>query len=408
MNAGDTVALCRGGSWTFSSLTISKRCSSDPGTCDIRDYGSGALPVLNFNSGSFNLDGASFVRVWNLDIENSANVDFFQALNDARNLDICGSTINGGHAVMNFQPTGTDNLNIRVRNNTISNGTFAGFYGGGPDVQVTGNVFSNNGTGASVGAEHTVYWIAHLPSGSQPAAPWDGAPGTHPPVLSNNQISTGSYCQGVMVVVHGEFENSGLVIENNNITTTSTNGNCEGIQISGGLSGADFHGLHIRRNRVAPGSYAQAIEMNCCVNCSVEDNIAYNSIAVAWATSCTDGASSTGNVVVNNSIYIPATSWAQAIWTNGAGHTVANNAIWTTGSCLSVNGASVNTSNYCASSATAIWNNPSAGDFTPVKTGSLIGAANATYASPNAIGSPTWSPSDAGVARTAPFNIGAF
>ena len=48
------------------------------------------------------------------------------------------------------------------------------------------------------------------------------------------------------------------------------------------------------------------------------------------------------------------------------------------------------------------------GDYTPADPGPLMGTANQTSFSPKAIGPVTWDPSDAGVDRVAPIDIGAF
>jgi hypothetical protein len=416
MTTGDTIALCRGGSWSPPGdypITMNKRCTRDA-TCDIRDYGRGARPVLNFNSRgqAWILDGASWIRIWNLDLRQAQPTipETVAARNDTRNIDICGNAFSGGRLPLHFAPTGRDNLNIRVRNNTVSDAHFAGFLGGGPDLQIVNNTFTHNGYSGAASA-HTVYMTTHSPGVD---VPQDGAPGTNPIVFSNNQVTTDDRCGGVMVVIHGQFLNTGIVMENNNISTTSTNGNCEGIQISGGQSGAAFHGFHMRRNRIAPGSHSQSIEMNCCVDCSIESNAVTNAIAVGWATQCTNGASAWRDIIQNNTVYVPSTPWEAApIFVTGSGHTVTNNAVWANWpSCYSLSGATTNANNYCRTNggvaANVVFVNAAGGDFTPANPGPLIGAGHRQHYSLRAIGSAPWTASDPGVARTAPnISIGA-
>jgi len=415
--SGDTVALCRGGSWSVTSpLTISKRCAADPETCDIRDYGTGALPVIHFSVGSnaaITLNGSSYVRIWNLDLEEASATYTIIAQSDTRNMDVCGNTLNNGSFIIAWEPSGKDNLNTTIRGNTISNGTSGGWYGGGPNVQILGNTFANNGIGAQDGSRHSAYLVAFGPT-YYPEAPWDGNPGTLPVVFSNNKVTTSSLCGGVMVVIHGEWKNSTLVLQNNDIVNDGTgNGACEGIQIAAGESGAYFHNFTVDRNRITPGPVAQAIEMNCCLNCSITNNIVNNSIAVGWATNnCTSSATASSDTIENNTIYIPSSPWAWPVYTAGSGHVLASNAIWAKySSCYSAAGTSVNTTNYCSTgtpAATSLWNSPATGDFTLAADSPLSGAGSTAYSSNVAVGTAAWSVSDSGVTRESPPNEGAF
>lgn len=66
--------------------------------------------------------------------------------------------------------------------------------------------------------------------------------------------------------------------------------------------------------------------------------------------------------------------------------------------------------NYCVNSGAApsvVFVDAPNGNFKPVSTGPLVGTANQSYYSPTAIGTVSWSPTDPGVARTTPVDIGA-
>jgi len=427
MAMGDTIALCMGGSWSnVGPLKVSARCAASPGTCDIRSYvptwatASTDRPRLEFKteSDALNVDNASFVRIWNLELRQTCTTPSCNTLfvrDDSRNLDVCNVNFDGGYLPIAMAPSGTDNLNITVRNNQISNAYFTGFFGGGPNVSITGNTFTNNGLNPSSPPQmHSVYLIGHsVGDGHEQGAPWDGNAGTLPLVFSNNQLKTDSRCGGVMAVVHGVFKNTAVIMENNHFSTLSTDGNCFGIQIAAGNSGSYFNKFVLRRNHYIGTGNAAGVEVNCCLNCTVTDNLVDNgSLNIGDAVgSCTNGASASTNLVENNSIYL-ASGNRTALTVEGGGHVVTNNAVWANGNACSVSGdAAVNANNYCRKSGgdplEKVFVNAARGDFTPTRPGPLVGAGNATYYSLVAIGSALWSPSDPGVVRRVPIDIGA-
>ena len=67
--------------------------------------------------------------------------------------------------------------------------------------------------------------------------------------------------------------------------------------------------------------------------------------------------------------------------------------------------------NYCVEDGTppsVVFVDAPGGNYRPVDPGPLIGTANQTWYSPVAIGATFWSPTDPGVQRAAPIDIGAF
>ncbi|HEY5285171.1 MAG TPA: hypothetical protein VIM14_20425, partial [Polyangia bacterium] len=104
MNAGDTVALCRGGKWTGRGGSLANtKCKKDS-TCDLRDYappwgnGSEALPSL-WSSGtgngvtmiSFTHESAHYegYRVLNLDMHGSSADTALFFWNETTDVDLC-------------------------------------------------------------------------------------------------------------------------------------------------------------------------------------------------------------------------------------------------------------------------------------------------------------------------------
>src|SRR5439155_5422738 len=125
--------------------------------------------------------------------------------------------------------------------------------------------------------------------------------------IINNDISTDARCNGVMLVVHGTLE-TGLLFENNRITTTSTSVNCYGIFLSGSAVVGAFQSPIIRRNRVTVNTTtASGIEVDCDPNALVSDNLVLNcgiNIGYDGANAgCTAGYVTTAVIAQNNSLY---------------------------------------------------------------------------------------------------------
>lgn len=418
MNAGDTVALCRGGVWSGGGYIQNTRCTA-ASPCEFRDYtptwatSSTARPQLAASSGTLlgfsNATQGGF-RIWNLDLRNGDynQTDGTMAVFDnVHDLDVCNVRIEGSYTGMNFQPTSATPTNITVRNSQFYNTGFCGFYGGSPGIRITGNYFSNNGLLSSM-TMHSVYLISETGGGVPPDA---STAATY--TFSDNQVVTDSRCNGVMVVVHGVFRNNQLVIENNSISTTSTSVYCYGMQTAGGLAGAEFHNAIIRRNRIStPGQ--TAMEFSCCQDCQVSSNLMVNGDMQISTSNCDPGGFLGARVTLqNNTVY----GGGLTVGSQGSstGYIVENNAVWTNGgSCFSIAPATTrNAANYCRTSggaaAASVFVDAASGNFKPAGAGPLVGTASQTNFCPIAIGSVTWSASDAGVTRVAPgVDIGAF
>jgi hypothetical protein len=412
--AGDTIALCRGGAWTSgASIEVA------PGTefpadrpVEIRDYpvqGRTRRPILDAGSSvafAFWHGRSGGIRIWNLDLRGSPKVDgVVQVITDVHDLDLCGNRIAGGYVGINMAPTGTYDTRIRVRRNAIEDGAFSGFVGGAPGITIEGNVFSNNGTLGSMHM-HSAYLVSDPAHGATDAA----AP--TPFTFSNNSIEAGDYCAGALLVVHGVWINNRLTVENNLLRTTSTTGSCYGIALSGGNSGAEFHEAIVRRNRVFMQSPAQsAIEVDCCQDCVVSDNLVVRGqLAIANAP-CHPGAFVGARGTYQNNTVFGA---PMVIGPHGAGpHDVDNNAVWTDGDTCQrfVGPVRRRKANYCRArggeAVGKVFVDAPGGDFRPVAGGPLDGSGSAEHFSATAPGSARWTPDDRGVPRRAPVPVGA-
>jgi hypothetical protein len=419
MAAGSTVALCRGGVWNGSVDFTNTGCTqTDP--CDFRDYvpswGSASTPRPRIASGGTVLavQGAPArgnYRIWNIDVRNPAQggANGVVLLFDGsfHDVDFCNLRVDGGWLGVYFEPSDTTPNRISLRDSQIYNGQFSGFYGGAPGVVITGNYFEGNGvnTGSGGMLMHSAYLISEI-GGGLPTDP--SVPATY--TFSNNQLVEGPYCDGVILVVHGVFRNNKLVIENNDISTTSTSAQCYGFQTAGGLAGAEFHDATFRRNRIrTPGQ--TGAEFSCCDNCTFSDNIIVNGGLQLSSSDCNAGSFRSGHQVVQNNTLYESGLFIGSVGTGP--YDLDNNVVWMSaaGACFNTQQLGRNDSNYCRAgtgpAATAVFVNPSAGNFRPAPSSPLIGYGNATYYSPLAIGAPTWSPTDAGAPRTPPIDAGA-
>ena len=422
MAAGSTVALCRGGAWSGGGDFTNSSCTSGNGTCDFRDYvpswGSLSTPRPRLASGGtiLAIQNAPYrgnYRIWNIDARNpaqgGANGVVLIYNGNFHDVDFCGLRVDGGWLGVYFEPTGTTPNNISLRGSQIYNGQFSGFYGGSPGVTITGNYFEGNGinTGSGGMLMHSVYLISETAGGVPPDA--SGGEGAATYTFSNNEIVEGNYCDGVMLVVHGVFSGNRLVLENNKLSTTSTNPQCYGFQTAGGLSGAEFHNVSFSRNRLLMNGNT-GVEFSCCKDCVMSDNLIVNGGLSVSTSDCNAGSFTGGHVTLQNNTFY---NGGMTIGSYGTGpYDLDNNAAFQDGgTCYNTTLLGRNNNNYCRTSGTAVGSvfvNAPGGNFLPVAGGPLAGTGNSSYYSNTAIGTVNWSAADAGVPRTVPVDVGAF
>ena len=393
MPSGGTVALCRGGAWDGAGGYVNNgncRATSESTYCDFREYvpswasATTARPRINAGGSiAFGISSGGGYRFWNLDVRGVPGVDDgkFQFNGGAHDIDVCNVQIDTMRLGFNLHQSAGPR--IVIRNSQFYRSSFCAIYGGAPGVLIDGNYFEDNGTTATP-QTHTVY-LAEYADGIR---------------FVNNDIRTGPFCGGVQVVLHMTLPNA--LVENNRISSPSTNVNCYGIQTSFSMvSWAQFDNAVFRRNRVtsAPGFSGNSMEIRGCVNCAVSDNILVNGAFTVGTGSCGGNlACTSGTVVQNNSVI-------GSMGIGGSNNTVENNAV--AGSC-NVGGTTLRAgNNVCNVSASTAWVDAAGGNFKPASGGPLIGAASQTNYSPIAVGSIAWSPTDDGVARALPVDAGA-
>jgi hypothetical protein len=356
MNAGDTVAFCKGGSWTGARADLANaRCSAvadmrtaaNTTTCDLRDYtpswGGTARPIIRQTADAYLftfLSNSSGIRVLNLDMEGAcapggacgSGTRGIISQGHWNNSLVCNNKINGFYVGIHLLPSPTPAAeNIDVWGNLITNNALDGYLGSNTGTgAVDANLFDNSGYDHSGTPPHSVY-----------------LQGTAVASMSyvNNQItySNASYpCSGTMLVVHDQFER--LNIENNLFDGgAGVSGNCWviGIDDGGYPTAAYYRNLTVRRNWLQNGGY-QYIYAAECPGAIIENNVLVvgSAAGTGFGIDVPGKAHRTGddtasNVTIrNNTVYVSGTTGLTAIeaQSEGTGHVIANNSVYFTSS----------------------------------------------------------------------------
>ncbi len=471
MPGGDTVALCRGGSWTAPSLSniYNTNCRANS-TCDFRDYGTGALPFISYNGSGylFSVRQAGHdegYRWWNIHVENVSGkeIDWIFA-NDVSDVDICNIEVHGGNLAI--QDQGGDSGQARNNRITVRNSAFSNIAGdallvASSNFTVDSNVFTNIGDSTTCGMFcHAIYFQEE---DIGPRSETNGME-TQNLRITNNTMTMDStvQCGSEMIHIAGR-QNNGLVENNYMLAMNSPNNSCEGIQASasGYSTAAWFRAMTYRRNRIfllgtsGPSQVGIALDGHGTVASDVNGQSVYTLNQAVPPTIVADniivvggkypggiiyqannsaaspaGDVTSGIVTYNNSIYFTnAESGSFGITTNwgkstGDSYVVQNNAVYAPSSTCISNPAGYlagrSTPNYCrtADGATngisshalaAVWTNAANGDFSLPAGSPLVGAGSPTYFDPYAVAptQATWTAALLPETRCAPIDSGA-
>ncbi|MHB8622368.1 MAG: hypothetical protein ACYC9J_05745 [Sulfuricaulis sp.] len=383
MPAGDTVALCRGGSWTVSDLGVlsNKNCTAS-NTCDFRDYGSSTSPrpILTGGSGDavFEMgwyddysNSISGFRFFNLDINNVATTfGVFLIWGGVKDMDVCDVDVTKATAVAYTATNSTSKrISFRDSNYTHVGETGQGFLMACDNCSITNNNFDY--TGGPTNRDHPIY----VGSNSEPCTSGCNAPDsqyvsnlsaplsgglikgglgtfsvTQGMRIANNTFKhssqSGGVCVSTIIVVHEPH--NGLVIEYNLVqedASLSSNGGCYGIGVGSGNDEPGYYtNLAIRGNKIFNAGNTN-IALGSCEDCLVENNLIANAYFSAVAIKVPNYSQSTGvgpnllnarTVVRNNTVYYgPGATGASnvnpgaiQVGAEGSGYVVTNNSIY--------------------------------------------------------------------------------
>lgn len=360
MQAGDTVAFCRGGRWNLrdGAAWANPRCRRDA-TCDIRDY----VPAwgrADSRPPSFWIDGGgagatlmSFIhppahfegyRVLNLDLHGGSDDVALFFFNETTDVDLCNIESDGFgitvHIAGGDGPRFGVSSNIVLRNSRITNNANIAYLGVCDHCSVEDNFFDNNG--ARDVLTHTIYFAsqAHRVRGRSVVHTARGMR------LARNRIHhTKQVCRGAPVVVHGRHQD--VVIEDNVIDAAQATDACwgPGVGCGGYGYGCAFRNTLIRNN-VVKGLGNVGSDNSNCTGCTIENNLFVMNrdgigISVGGTKPRSDGDSDYAEsdgvlddpanfaVIRNNTFYFEeaATSAAAITIFSGIGHVIENNAI---------------------------------------------------------------------------------
>jgi hypothetical protein len=354
LRAGETIAFCRGGSFTIDGDRRWTNPSCRAGSpCVVRDYpppwSAQALnkPILTATEG----DGFAFEDGGNADHEEGytfLNLDVrsksggqsgngFFMYNDIDDALVCGSSISGFgigfHAAGSNAPAaGSDGKNARLvlRNSVITNNGNQGFLGGCDGCGVEGSTFDNNGFNEAV-LNHNIYFSPR------------GADGMF--ALNNDLYRSAivnGKCEGVSLVVHGQLTN--LRIEGNAVheDVGKAGLGCWGITVDPGYGGEpeSFRNVTIRGNSVRNVGNL-GIGTSSCQNCVIENNLIVqtqpmDSTLIAAPNRSRNGDDQAlGSVVVRNNTLLALNTnrvTGVSLGGEGGGHVAVSNALLSLGS----------------------------------------------------------------------------
>ena len=168
MAAGDTIALCKGGSWTTTGRNVLQptQCTTgataitDPantGTCDVRDYqaswGGTRRPLVTQAADMlFSFQGGSpddGIRILNLNLNGSgggsgsteAGTNAIWLYGPHTDYFICNNVFDRWGSALNLQSNANGEVRrVIFRGNRVLNGVVFGFLGAGDDSQLDGEL----------------------------------------------------------------------------------------------------------------------------------------------------------------------------------------------------------------------------------------------------------------------------
>jgi hypothetical protein len=380
-----------------------------------------------------------FYRLWNLQLKGTLvggevggdPLTFFSGT--SHDVEICGVRLDD--FPLGIQIASADSIgNVTVQKSEFhSNGGLGAIFGCAHNLVVDSNRFYNYGLYAM---NHTIYIGGGAPG---------GCPAMNGMRFTNNVIDLPAACAGSAMTFHGGSLRD-VLIENNQFTSASTNGNCYAFAVGSGWELDENLRFKIRRNRVTVGapmpsmitagppgnpgpSFASAIGVEGCKDCEVADNVVIGGTVQTGMEDCSqtsaDPLTCPEKVLFQNNTLINARfvfgDRQQA--SPALGYFLENNVVWQDGTaneygdvmaCVELHGSprfERNSNNYCRNGAglslAQLFVAPPA-DWRPLAGGPLDGAANQTWYSPMAIGTVSWTAGDPGKARAPPIDLGAF
>ena len=337
LNRGDTIAFCRGGSFSGGTTYWQDKTFSASNPVIIRDYtgaswqtGSEPRPKM---PGPFRFWSVTGVRALNLDVNNAGSDSETATSSDVT---VCNWQIHDGNLGFYVVGKGSENTRIKLVGSRITNISNMGWIGSGQFIEVRDNYF-NNASGFSTAA-HTMYWGGSVLSNGG--------------VVSGNEIHPPAGATGAQMNLHGIHlnllvENNQLIYDNAATYVPSAYGLCLQPGYGGQGLGEKYDHAIVRGNLVVNAG-GNAIVTRGCIACLLENNLVVQTngtrvngiISPDMATSLPDTSPSTYSTVRNNTVYLSAGGTGIMTGVKGSGYYVANNVVYSpSGTCFNWQGS---------------------------------------------------------------------
>lgn len=353
LGIGDSIAFCKGGSFTTenSSRWVNTQCTaSEP--CVLRDYtadwasGDEEYPIINASANGFSFEDSGNanheegVAVLNLNIVGNGGGNGIYFYNDIDDVEMCNLFIKDFSigvylAGSNTPDSDSDGKNSRItlRNSQIVDNDDQGWLGSGDGTVIAYNTFKNNGFSRKIRSHNIYYGSHHLVKDSQ--------------IIGNTLFKSAivdGKCSGASLVSHGIMEN--LLIAGNTVEEEigAVEAGCWGIAVDQGGYAEDesFKNVVIKDNYVKNVGNV-AIGLSNCQDCVLENNLIVQRQTMAgYAIAVPDRSSDVAdlplnNVTIRNNTVVnsqDASVIGIKMGGEGTGHIVVSNAIVSEGSSI--------------------------------------------------------------------------
>jgi len=348
--AGDTIAFCKGGSFSGDkSAWVNASCRAD-NVCTVRDYtpswagSTTAMPKLTGASLSLANEGGSAheegYQFLNLEFDGPGSGTGLFIYNDVKDVLVCNVVLNGFEDAIDAESAltplgaGSDGFNARitVRGSQIINNSDMGWIGACDACALEYNYFDHNGGNSAT--QHSIYFEGQKDaSGNIHKSTGERIIGNE---MHHSVQGSGTGCGGTIFVVHGQHDQ--MLIQGNLITEDAgkSQEGCWGISLAPAYDTAEgFTNVTILGNTVVNVGN-EPIEVEACQNCVIEDNLVIDDDPYGSGISVhpTSGSGGSNDLtlqavqVLNNTVYQIGTEGVGiTLGGQGTNHVLAGNAV---------------------------------------------------------------------------------
>jgi hypothetical protein len=332
--AGETLALCRGGSIGGGGSRWGNTRGTAANPILLRDY---VAPWNTGAEGRPTMSALSFDPVVGV---RATNIDFVGGggCGTATDLTLC-NTVWRDAGDSGFYEGGAATAGIRVKaiGSLFLNNHSQGWLGSGQQTEIRSSYFYNNGInpmlGGGVGGMfgHSLYLGGGESAGE---------------IVAGNEFHPPAGAGGTTVGIHGTHRD--MLFENNLIVSDIGpvgNSNYGIGAIPGYQPRLEYNTNAIFRGNTIINAGGHSIAVAICQNCLVENNLVINTqratSGIMFPERMASGSEhpTTASTIRNNTIYLTAGGTGIQVGGEGTGHVVANNVVQSDGTCYGWGGS---------------------------------------------------------------------